>query len=425
MYTRTLILTLLIFSLLGLKLGNAQQKYNEVYRVADHIIDNTSFKIINKQTGELFDNTKKLPFSADYKVESPYNEWKYWNGVLAISMIELGKVSQQEKYTEYAKKNYEFIFNNLDYFETLYEQKIRKSSFHLYFRMSRLDDCGAMAMGLCDVYNLNPQKEYMQYLKRTANFIENEEVRMDDKTIVRPKPRKMTLWADDLYMSVPFLVRMAKLTGEEKYMNDALLLVENFNKYLYNPENGLYFHSWYSDNEQNGVAHWGRCNGWVIMAQVELLSYLPENHPKRTKILGFLEDHIAGLARHQDYTGLWHQLINKPDSYLESSATAMFVYSVAKAINKGWISSTYAGIATAGWSGLRTNITEDGQVEAICVGTGIEDNNKFYYERPTKVNDIHGLGAVILAGVEMIKLDELLVAEKKEKLRSKMAKLKD
>jgi rhamnogalacturonyl hydrolase YesR len=206
-------------------------------------------------------------------------------------------------------------------------------------------------------------------------------------------------------MSVPFLARMAKITGDSKYLDDAILQVENFSKYLYNKNNGLYFHCYYSDNGQNGVAHWGRCNGWVMMAQVELLSVLPEDHPKRNHLIHLLEDHIVGLSRYQDNSGMWHQLINKPDSYLESSVTAMIIYGVAKAVSEGWINPSYASIAISGWKGLVKKITEKGEVEDICVGTGIQDNLRFYYDRPTKLNDNHGLGAVILAGAEIIKLD--------------------
>lgn len=276
-----------------------QESFQSIYQVADHIIESTSFKLVNSETGELYTSTDNLELSPVFKIESPYNEWKYWNGVLALGMIELGKVSGNAKYIEYASDNYNFIFDNLDYFEKQYEKNYKKSSFYLYFRMSRLDDCGAMATGLYEVYKTDPRNEFLNYFERVADFIENEEVRMEDKTIVRPKPRKMTLWADDLYMSVPFLVRMAQLSGEQKYLEDAITQVKNFNKYLYNEENQLYFHSWYSDNNQNGVAHWGRCNGWVLMAQVELLNYLPENHPDKEYLIDILEDHIVGLSRHQ------------------------------------------------------------------------------------------------------------------------------
>ena len=339
-------------------------------------------------------------------------------------MLELSEVTGNEKYAAYARKNFSFIFENLDYFEKQYQQKFRKTSLNLFFRMSKLDDCGAMAAALCEVYQLDKKPEYLTYLQKAAHFISEKELRLADRTIVRNRPREFTLWADDLYMSVPFLARMAVITGETKYFDDAVLLVKNFNKYLYNAANGLYYQCWYSDNRQNGVAHWGRCNGWVMMAQVELLDLLPENHPERENLIALLEKQVAGIARFQDYSGLWHQLIDKPDSYLESSATAMFVYGVAKAVKRGWINNSYAGIATNGWKGLEQKIQPDGQVQDICIGTGIEDNIRFYYDRPTLLNDIHGLGAVLLAGTEMVKLNIHLAELEEERLRQKNLRLK-
>ena len=177
-----------------------------------------------------------------------------------------------------------------------------------------------------------------------------------------------------------------------------------FHKFLYDTETELYYHNWYSDTRKNGVAHWGRCNGWVIMAKVNLLEYLPESHPQRDTIISLLHQQILGLSRHKDVSGLWHQVINRPDSYLESSSTAMFTYAIAKSINEGWIHDRYSSVAIDGWAGLTTKIQPDGRVESICMGTGVENNIKFYYERPAKLNDFHGLGPVIMAGTEIVKL---------------------
>lgn len=81
----------------------------------------------------------------------------------------------------------------------------------------------------------------------------------------------------------------------------------------------------------------------------------------------------------------------------------MFTFSIAKAVNKGWIEPQYFTIATEGWKGICSKINADGQVRDICVGTGISDDLVFYYKRPVLLNEIHGLGAVLLAGIEIIK----------------------
>ncbi|MBN2215694.1 MAG: glycoside hydrolase family 88 protein [Bacteroidales bacterium] len=98
-------------------------------------------------------------------------------------------------------------------------------------------------------------------------------------------------------------------------------------------------------------------------------------------------------------------MLDKTDSYPESSCSAMFVYSIARAVSKGWIDKRYASIAVRGWEGLKEHKTTlDGQLKDIYAGTGIEDNMVFYYNRPAPTNETHGLGAVIDAGIEIIRL---------------------
>jgi rhamnogalacturonyl hydrolase YesR len=233
-----------------------------------------------------------------------------------------------------------------------------------------------------------------------------KENRLKDGTFSRTFPYEMTVWGDDLYMSIPFLARMGALTGDQKYFDEAADQVILFNKHLWDPQARIFYHCWYEDIRQNGTAHWGRCNGWILMAQVELLDKLPGNHPKREELISLLVRQIVGLARYQDASGLWHQLIDLENTYLETSSTAMFTYSIAKAINEGWLDSRYAYIAARGWEGISGKILADGQIDGICMGTGTSTATYYYANRPTPLNYIIGLGPVLLAGCEVIKLYE-------------------
>jgi rhamnogalacturonyl hydrolase YesR len=153
----------------------------------------------------------------------------------------------------------------------------------------------------------------------------------------------------------------------------------------------------------NGTAHWGRANGWIMFAQVALLNNLPENYPGRQKLIHLLLRQIVGVSRYQDSSGLWHQLLDKPASFLETSCSAMFVYSIAKAVNEGWIPKTYLDVAKKGWQGLETKINAKGEVENVCIGTNIHDDIAYYYTRPHPTEDPHVLGPVLLAGAELYK----------------------
>jgi rhamnogalacturonyl hydrolase YesR len=147
----------------------------------------------------------------------------------------------------------------------------------------------------------------------------------------------------------------------------------------------------------------------VALAQVELLDNLPSNHPDRPELTKLLLRQIVGFSRYQDTSGMWHQLLDKPESYLESSVTAMFVYAVAKAVNEGWISKRFITIAQNGWEALSRKVTADGQIPDICIGTSVEEDIRYYYNRPKELNDTHGLGAFLMAGAEMIRAKDKLV----------------
>jgi rhamnogalacturonyl hydrolase YesR len=152
---------------------------------------------------------------------------------------------------------------------------------------------------------------------------------------------------------------------------------------------------------------WGRANGWALMAMVELLSVLPETHNGYQSVIRQLGEHVEGLAKYQSGTGFWHQLLDRSDSYLETSATAIFTYSIARAINKGLIDKfAFSPLAILGWNAVSTKINSEGQVEGTCVGTGMGFDSAFYYYRPTNVFAAHGYGPVLLAGSEIINLIE-------------------
>ena len=141
------------------------------------------------------------------------------------------------------------------------------------------------------------------------------------------------------------------------------------------------------------------------MTLAEILDVLPENHPKRAEILDLYRRHAKGLASYQSGTGFWHQLLDRNDSYLETSATAIYAYSYAKGINRGWIGAKeYAPMTILAWNAVTTKVSEKGQVEGTCVGTGMAFDPAFYYYRPVSPFAAHGYGPVLLAGAEILKL---------------------
>jgi unsaturated rhamnogalacturonyl hydrolase len=373
--------------------------------IADAIVKETTFQFIDKKNGQRYKTPNEAPSEAQLQPESPYTDWRYWNGVLNIAMLNLGKVLTQPAYTEFAQKNIAFNFDNYIYFKEKYKGEGKWNyPFGQHFIMEELDDCGAMGGSVIEVTKFDLQQRYKDYINQAADHILNKQARLKDGTLVRSFPDKWTLWADDLYMSISFLSRMGEYTGNGKYFDDAIKQVIYFNKYLFNENSGLMYHCWQSDINKNGVAFWGRANGWMLLAQVDLLDRLPKNYDQRDTLIALLNRQIIGISHYQGSEGLWHQLLDKEDSYLETSCSAMFTYAIARAINKGYIDSRYASIAQQGWNGILSKIRKDGKIEGICEGTGVGNDLVFYYHRPTPLNDIHGIGAVLLAGAEVMLL---------------------
>lgn len=397
----------LICSLQSVNKAQDQTSNEKILRtIANAIIEDATFEFADTHTGKHFKSTKVVPDSCKLKLASRYNDWRYWNGIINIALLKLANELNEPLYKEYSLENIAFTFDNYKYFEKNYNDEGKWNyPFGEFFIMEELDDCGAMGANVIEVYKLDPQERYKEYIDKAANHILNKQSQLEDRTLVRSFPHRWTLWADDLYMGISFLSRMGELTGDQQYFDFATKQVINFNNYLFNDGKELMYHNWYSDINHTGVAFWGRANGWALLAQVDLLDHLPENYSQRDTLISLLKRHILGIAKYQSSSGLWHQLLDKEDSYLETSCSAMFTYAIARAVNKGYIDKRYSSIAEKGWEGIITKIHPEGQIEGVCTGTVVSDNLVDYYNRPTPINDIHGIGTVLLAGSEVIHLE--------------------
>lgn len=388
----------------------AQQRSDEeaVRAVADNILKQPVTQFVGVSNGVVYNSTAEIPEGEDVKFKSPLTEWHYSNGVLDMAMIKLGEYLNDEKYIEYAKNHVAFGFANYEYFKERFRND--RNHWHWPFgqlwNFKELDDCGAMGAAVVEVNKLESKPEYLTYMQNAANHILNVQDRLEDGTLSRTFPRDMTVWADDAYMATSFLTRMGKFSGENTYFDEAAKQLILMDAYLWDPVKELYYHCYYDSENRNGVAYWGRANGWIMISLVDLIEVMPEKHPNREELLTILKKQIVGASRWQNGNGMWNQLLDKSDSYDESSVTAMYVYGVAKAINNGWIDMSYRNIARTGWRALKNDeITSDGRFTNVCVGTGISEDLPFYYNRPVGDNEKHGLGLIINTAIEIMKLE--------------------
>jgi rhamnogalacturonyl hydrolase YesR len=264
-------------------------------------------------------------------------------------------------------------------------------------------------------YLKDQNDDYLDLINITADYISNKQFRLEDGTLARHRPQYQSLWADDLYMSVPFLANMGVLTGDNKYFDDAVRQILQMAKRLYIPQKELFDHGWnVTSGDYDPRFYWGRANGWTVMAMAELLSILPEDYEGRDEVMHLYRSMIRSLAGLQDGTGFWHNMLDKTNTYLETSCTAMFTFGVAKGINEGWISHIYGPVALTGWNAIQTRVLENGAVDGTCEATTFAHDNTYYYHRGKSIYATHGYGPVLYAGAEMILLlqnDKIKVKE--------------
>ncbi|HUA63145.1 MAG TPA: glycoside hydrolase family 88 protein [Verrucomicrobiae bacterium] len=373
-------------------------------RIRDYFVRSTPYRIIDTATGNPITDLSKPTKTAGIDLRpGQFNDWDYPMGVVLAAMLQAADVTGDSAYSDYTFKDFDFIFDHLDYFREQAKQFGPQSyGYRRLLDMRELDDCGAIGAALIKAYSRKKDPRYRAAIDLAADHIAHRQFRMPDGTLARRRPQPVSIWADDLYMSVPFLAQMGVLTGQASWFDDAARQVIQMSARLQDQSSGLWDHSWFENTSPDPKFYWGRASGWAMMAAAELLSVLPENHAGRERVLEIFRHGAQGLASAQGGAGMWHQLTDKTDSYLETSSSAMFTFAIARGVNRGWLSPAYAPVAQAGWQALSTRIHADGRIEGICVSTTAAYDAVYYYNRPTDLGAMQGYGPTIMAGAEVI-----------------------
>ncbi|MBN4064805.1 glycoside hydrolase family 88 protein, partial [Dehalococcoides mccartyi] len=199
------------------------------------------------------------------------------------------------------------------------------------------------------------------------------------------------------FFASTILGRAFQSTGESKYidwLSEFLLSAKTLQP------NGLWWHC------KASPFFWGRGNAFAAIGFAEAMTYLPEDHPSRSELLHAHILHLEGLVKHQDESGMWHQVIDMPETYLEFSATAMIGYSIARGLREGWLEEDWRAIVNKAWSGIAGRISTTGELEHVCVGTGPLGTLNEYVERPyTDGLDDRGGAMALWFAVEMARLE--------------------
>lgn len=327
-----------------------------------------------------------------------FGQWFYALMVGFYGIRDAAIFLKDEERQRLFNRNMSFLAKYFDYIEYDLKKHVMSAFMPRLFEMDVLDNVGTMGMNLIDAYLDSNDRAILPLIERIRYQVEDTIPRMEDGTYYRVD----TMWADDLYMSCPFLVRMGRLTGEKCWYEKAAKQIQGFKERLYMEDDGLFSHIYFPKEGKANRVPWGRGNGWVMWTLTELLMHGQEKADLiAEKELFYKMAH--GIRKLQDESGLWHQVLNRTDegSYLETSCTGMFLLAFTRGVKYGWLESDFLESMEKAWKGLLTNsIDVQGNVYGVCMGSGCAMEAEYYFAIPTIINDDHGTGVILAAAAE-------------------------
>lgn len=376
----------------------------DIDRVFSYIDSVTPARVVNED-GEVIDNLTNLPDDAKLN-QGTYRLTSYEWGVMYMALLDAYNTLGDAKYKDYVSDRIGFLAKAAPAFAELASRTGRHDGqMRQVIAPATLDDAGAMSAAFMRAAMADSTLKIGDIIERYYDIVENHTYRLADGTIARNRPHHNSVWLDDMFMALPSMAARSAYTNDPKQLDEAARIAGLFIDRMWIPEKGIFRHGYVEGLEQEPSMAWGRANGWAILTMCQLLDAMPENHPQRAKILSTIKEHIKGLSQLQGRDGFWHQLLDRNDSYEETSATAIFAYCIAHAVNQGWVEAvTYGPVAQLAWEAVASKINDKGEVEGVCVGTGMGFDPAYYYYRPVSVKAAHGYGPVIWAGSEIIKM---------------------
>ena len=338
-------------------------------------------------------------------------KWDYTSGLLAHSLLQLDVRLCEQRYQPFVEK--------------LIGSFIQSDGKILRYKLDDYNiDHVTPGKAILRLYGLTGDERYQKAAVLLRSQLATHP-RTSEGGFWHKKRYPSQMWLDGLYMGEPFYAEYAFRFNDRAAFDDIANQIITVAKHTYDPKSGLFYHGWDEKkvqdwaNKETGQSpnFWGRAIGWYAMAIVDVLDFFPSDHPRRPEIIAIYNKLAAGLLKHQDSgTGLWYQVVdqgNRKGNYLEATASAMYVYSLAKAVNQGYLSADYTPAIRKAYTGLINKLIttgKDGRVNLnqCCevAGLSADRNGTFEYYIGEKIisNDLKGIGPFILAGIELEKL---------------------
>ena len=323
--------------------------------------------------------TKKVADAVlrDFPKPPPFN---WGEGVLLTGMMRAYQLTKDDRYLKFVQD-----FANLHL-----EQGIGAT-------LKERGYCGHWGPGfpMIMLHEETGDNRYLQLVDEINEFMLHEAERTADGGLshFNGKPQ---LWVDTLDMCCPVFSNLARVKKDAKLQEEAIRQLEIFAKHLQNPKTGLFYHMWDEQSRKATPEFWARGNGWVVMSYTEVLKNEKRDSPNRKRLTEPFAKQLAGIAPLQDEkTGLWRTVLDKPDTYLEGSASSMFLYGMAESRNLTLLDIPYEEVMRRAWKGLAKTIKPNGVVGGVSAGTG--PSGKAGYVARNVGTYTWGTGAFLLA----------------------------
>ena len=338
--------------------------------------------------------------------------WQYDVSLLAGAIGKLSDYTGDDKYYQYFKDCMDFYITP--------EGTIK------YYRLEEYNlDKIRPGVNLFTLFEKTDDTRYETAIKTLIEQLKNHP-RTSDGGFWHKKIYTHQMWLDGIFMASPFMVQYATTFDEPQWYDEAVKQITQIYSHTKDDETGLLYHAWDESRSQRwcdpltgrSEHFWSRAMGWYSMAIVDVLDFLPENHPGRDQLIEILNNISSALVKVQDEkTGLWYQVLDmggREGNYLEASGSGMFAYTFAKGVRNGYLPNNYRQVAEKTFLGLVENLVEqdaDGgyNLTRVCGGCGLGGNPyrdgsyEYYINEKIIPNDPKGVGPFILAGIELSK----------------------
>jgi len=339
--------------------------------------------------------------------------WTYEHGVVLLGIEQVWLATGDKAYFNYLQQAMDHFIND--------DGSIRTYNLTEY----NLDNilCGRILLFL---YEATKQEKYRKAAELLRQQLK-EQPRTSEGGFWHKKIYPTQMWLDGLYMAEPFYAEYAAAFHDDSAFDDIAKQFVLMERHSRDEKTGLLYHGWDESREQRWADpvtgrspnFWGRAIGWYSMALVDTLDFFPANNPQRAELIAILKRLAAAIKKYQDAkSGLWYEVMDKGSAkgnYLEASVSCMFVYALAKAVRKSYVPAAYLKVAKKGYQGILQRFIEtdiSGQIDltgTVSVG-GLggrpyrDGSYQYYLSEKVVTNDPKGVGAFLMASVEIEKI---------------------